>query len=158
MLRQTLLFVGFSGFFVELQELNLCFLYNFNICLLIFFQNYAMQQAFKTMMGQMNSQNNQFNSSAFSPGSSFPFPIPSASGPAAPASSAGTQSQATSASSAFQSSVTVDIPATKVDEAPATNVKDEVEVKNEPKKIGNIQSLLSTSISLLDDMYYLCNL
>ncbi|KAJ1382646.1 UCH-binding domain superfamily [Sesbania bispinosa] len=98
-------------------------------------KKYAMQQAFKTMMGQMNSQSNQFNSGAFSPGSPFPFPMPSASGPAAPASSAGTQSQAPSASSASQSTVTVDIPATKVEAAPSTNVKAEVEIKNEPKKL-----------------------
>lgn len=118
----------------------------YNICLLIFFQKYAMQQAFKTMMGQMNSQSNQFDSAAFSGGSPFPFPMPSppASGPAAHASSAGTQFRAPSTPSASQSTVTVDIPATKVEAAPSTNVKDEGEVKNEPKKIGNLQSLLST--------------
>ncbi|XP_004500418.1 protein TIC 40, chloroplastic [Cicer arietinum] len=99
-------------------------------------KKYAMQQAFKTMMGQMNTQNNPFDSAAFSPGSPFPFPMPSSSGPAAPASSAGTQSQSTSARTASQSTVTVDIPATKVEAAPSTNAKDEVEVKNEPKKIG----------------------
>ncbi|TKY47309.1 TIC 40 [Spatholobus suberectus] len=101
-------------------------------------KKYAMQQAFKTMMGQMNSQQNPFDSAAFSPGSPFPFPfpMPSAAGPTAPASSATTQSRAPSASTASQSTVTVDIPATKVEPAPTTNVKDEVEVKNEPKKIA----------------------
>ncbi|RDX73757.1 Protein TIC 40, chloroplastic, partial [Mucuna pruriens] len=96
-------------------------------------KKYAMQQAFKTMMGQMNSQNNQFDSSAFSPGSPFPFSMPSAAGPTAPAGFATTQSRAPSAS---QSTVTVDIPATEVEATPTTNVKDEVEVKNEPKKIA----------------------
>lgn len=117
-----------------------------------------MQQAFKTMMGQMNSQNNQFGNAAFSPGSPFPFPMPTAAGPTAPASSATTQSRAPSASSASQSTITVDIPAAKVEVAPTTNVKDEVEVKNEPKKIGNLnlESLLSNPISfLLDETYYL---
>jgi hypothetical protein len=120
-----------------------------------------MQQAFKTMMGQMNTQNNPFESGSFSPASPFPFPMPSPSGPAAPASSAGNQSQATSARTASQSTVTVDIPATKVEASPGPdiNVKDEVEVKKEPKKSGNIQSLLRTSVFLmLDDMYYMCNL
>ncbi|KAG4995133.1 hypothetical protein JHK86_031960 [Glycine max] len=99
-------------------------------------KKYAMQQAFKTMMGQMNSQNNQFGNAAFSPGSPFPFPMPTAAGPTAPASSATTQSRAPSASSASQSTITVDLPAAKVEAAPTTNVKDEVELKNEPKKIA----------------------
>lgn len=41
------------------------------------FQKYAMQQAFKTMMGQMDTQNNQ---SGFSSGSPFPFPTTAAPG------------------------------------------------------------------------------
>ncbi|OIW14118.1 hypothetical protein TanjilG_21258 [Lupinus angustifolius] len=104
----------------------------------LFTMKYAMQQAFKTMMGQMNPQSNPFDSAAFSGGSPFPFPMPSpsVSGPAAPTSFAGTQYQAPSASTASRSSVTVDLSATKVEAAPATNVKDEVEVKNEPKKIA----------------------
>lgn len=95
-----------------------------------------MQQAFKTMMGQMNTQNNPFDSGAFSPGSPFPFPMPTPPGPAAPANSTSTQSQASSARTASQSTVTVDIPATKVEASPGPdiNVKDEVEVKSEPKK------------------------
>ncbi|KAK9758144.1 hypothetical protein RND81_01G210500 [Saponaria officinalis] len=44
-------------------------------------KKYAMQQAFKTMMGQMGSQNNQFSNSAFPSGSPFGFPPPSASSP-----------------------------------------------------------------------------
>lgn len=101
-------------------------------------KKYAMQQAFKSMMGQMNTQNNPFDSGAFSSGPPFPFPMPSASGPATPAGFAGNQSQATSTRSTSQSTVTVDIPATKVEAAapaPYINVKEEVEVKNEPKKI-----------------------
>lgn len=116
-----------------------------------------MQQAFKTMMGQMNSQSNQFDNAAFSTGSPFPFPMPSApaSGPTAPASSAGNQSRAPSASSASQSAVTVDVPASKVEAAPATNAKDDVEANNETKKMGNIH-LHSTPISfLLDETYFL---
>lgn len=85
-----------------------------------------MQQAFKTLMGQMNSQNNQFNNAAFSPGSPFPFPSASASGPTT------SPYPATS-----QPSVTVDVPATKVEATSATDVKDETELKKEPKKIGN---------------------
>ncbi|XP_019419004.1 PREDICTED: protein TIC 40, chloroplastic-like [Lupinus angustifolius] len=102
-------------------------------------KKYAMQQAFKTMMGQMNSQTNPFDSAAFS-GSPFPFPTPppSASGPAAPSTFAGFQSQAPFAPTASQSTVTVDahVPASRVEEAPAAYVKDEEEVKNEPKKIA----------------------
>ncbi|KAH9626396.1 hypothetical protein KSS87_009082 [Heliosperma pusillum] len=44
-------------------------------------KKYAMQQAFKSMMGQMGSQNNQFSNSAFPSGSPFGFPPTSASGP-----------------------------------------------------------------------------
>ncbi|XP_027334831.1 protein TIC 40, chloroplastic isoform X2 [Abrus precatorius] len=94
-------------------------------------KKYAMQQAFKTMMGQMSSQNNQFDSAAFSPGSPFPFSMPSASGPSTAA-----ESRAPSAPSAAQSTVTVDVPAAKVEAGPTTNVNDEVEVKKEPKRIA----------------------
>ncbi|KAH7525221.1 protein TIC 40, chloroplastic [Ziziphus jujuba] len=87
-------------------------------------KNYAMQQAFKTLMGQMNTQNNQFNNAAFAPGSPFPFPS-SASGPTT------SSSPATS-----QPSVTVDVPATKVEAATTTHMKDETDVKKEPKKIA----------------------
>jgi len=92
-----------------------------------------MQQAFKTMMGQMNSPNNDFGNAAFSPGSPFPFSMPSAAGPTATA-----QYGAPSTSSGSQSTVTVDIPATKVEATRTTDIKDEVEVQNKPKKIGNL--------------------
>ncbi|KAK6255830.1 hypothetical protein SCA6_017135 [Theobroma cacao] len=86
---------------------------------------YAMQQAFKTMMGQMNTQNNQFSNAAFPLGSPFPFPAPPSPGPV------------TYPSPSSQTAVTVDVPATKVEAAPATapatEVKSETETA-EPKK------------------------
>ncbi|MED6185243.1 Protein TIC 40, chloroplastic [Stylosanthes scabra] len=104
-------------------------------------KKYAMQQAFKTMMGSMgqtNSQNNQFGSSAFPAGSPFPFPVPPppASGPTSSAGSEGTQSRSPSTPSSSRSTVTVDVSATKVEAPATTNVKDEEEVKNEPKKMA----------------------
>ncbi|EOY03909.1 Hydroxyproline-rich glycoprotein family protein isoform 2 [Theobroma cacao] len=88
-------------------------------------KKYAMQQAFKTMMGQMNTQNNQFSNAAFPLGSPFPFPAPPSPGPV------------TSPSPSSQTAVTVDVPATKVEAAPATapatEVKSETETA-EPKK------------------------
>ncbi|XP_050385454.1 protein TIC 40, chloroplastic [Argentina anserina] len=94
-------------------------------------KQYAMQQALKTMMGQMNTQNDQFSSAAFSPGSPFPFP-------AAPASPSASGFSAPSQSSSY-----TDVSATNVDKspppppasssiasAPVTDVKDE----EEPKK------------------------
>ena len=53
-----------------------CILANLHLIICFFFQKYAMQQAMKTLMGQMDSQNNQFGNAAFSPGSPFPFPPP----------------------------------------------------------------------------------
>ncbi|KAK8650912.1 hypothetical protein V6N13_140533 [Hibiscus sabdariffa] len=89
-------------------------------------KKYAMEQAFKTTMGQMNTQNNQFGNAAFPSGSPFPFPTPPSQGPVTsppPPSS--------------QSRVTVDVPATKVEAAPttdpATKGKGETETA-EPKK------------------------
>lgn len=66
-----------------------------------------MQQAFKTLMGQMNTQDGQFNNAAFPPGSPFPFPSAPASGPFA------SPFPATSQHS------TVDVSATRVDATPA---------------------------------------
>ncbi|XP_058008141.1 LOW QUALITY PROTEIN: protein TIC 40, chloroplastic [Hevea brasiliensis] len=104
---------------------------------------YAMQQAFKTMMNQTNTQNNQFTNPAF-----FPSPIPPASGPSSSPSyptpstsgTASSPSYSTSSGSlgssspppvASQSAVTVDVPveATKV-----TDAKDETKIKKETKK------------------------
>ncbi|XP_039043572.1 protein TIC 40, chloroplastic-like [Hibiscus syriacus] len=88
-------------------------------------KKYAMQQAFKTMMGQMNTKNNQFGNAAFPSGSPFPFPTPPSQGPV------------TSPPPPYQSKVTVDVPATKVESAPitdpATNGKSETET-TVPKK------------------------
>ncbi|XP_041014713.1 protein TIC 40, chloroplastic-like isoform X3 [Juglans microcarpa x Juglans regia] len=89
-----------------------------------YLKKYAMQQAFKTLMGQMNSQNNQFNNASFSSGSPFPFPMPS---------TPGFSTSPTPATS--EPAVTVDVPATNVDAAPATVVKEETEVKEESKKL-----------------------
>lgn len=85
-----------------------------------------MQQAFKTLMGQMNTQNNQFSNAAFSPGSPFPFPQPT--NPTSDATSTST--------SAASQSVTVDVPATKVEDPPSADVKETVEPEKEPKKYG----------------------
>ncbi|CAI9114817.1 OLC1v1015627C4 [Oldenlandia corymbosa var. corymbosa] len=87
-------------------------------------KKYAMQQAFKTMMGQMSTQNNQFSNAAFSPNSPFPFATtPSATTPASP--------PPTSTQSA-----TVDVAATKVEEPPATDIKDDSEPRKQPKKFA----------------------
>ncbi|KAI4307743.1 hypothetical protein L6164_030897 [Bauhinia variegata] len=99
-------------------------------------KKYAMQQAFKTMMGQMNSQSSPFNNASFSPASSYPFPMPSTPGPAAPSAyPSAPQSQAPLSSGVPQAAVTVDVPAKKVEAPPATDVKEETEVKTETKKI-----------------------
>ncbi|KAK9989147.1 hypothetical protein SO802_029386 [Lithocarpus litseifolius] len=88
-------------------------------------KKYAMQQAFKTLMGQMDTQNNQFNNAAFPSGSSFPFPMPSAPAPST-----------SPAPAASQPVVTVDVPATNVQAAPAPVLNYEEEVKQEPKKVA----------------------
>ncbi|KAK9038935.1 hypothetical protein V6N11_023776 [Hibiscus sabdariffa] len=86
----------------------------------LFTWNYAMQQAFKTMMGQMNTQNNQFNDTAFPPGSPFPFPAPPSAGPATPR------------SPSSQPAVTVDASASKIEATSVTYPTTEVKsVKNE---------------------------
>ncbi|KAK9109815.1 hypothetical protein Sjap_017875 [Stephania japonica] len=84
-------------------------------------KKYAMQQALKTMMGQMSPESSKFNSAAFSPRSPFPFP---ASGPLSPVVSP--------SPSPPQSAVTVDVPVTKVEAAPASEVGS-TEIKDEPK-------------------------
>ncbi|KAL6961950.1 hypothetical protein U1Q18_036909 [Sarracenia purpurea var. burkii] len=101
-----------------------------------YLKKYAMQQAFKTLMGQMDSQNSQFNNAAFSPGSPFPFPTPSVSGSVASPSFPTSPEfmPATSPSPVtVQSALTVDVAATKVENPPATDVKDITETE-EPKK------------------------
>ena len=96
-----------------------------------------MQQAFKSLTEQMNTQNNQFNP-AFSARPPFPF-SPS------PASQPSTSPSPT----ASQSAITVDIPATEVEAAPTTDVGkeketdflEEREIKEETKKYGMTESL-----------------
>lgn len=122
-------------------------------------KKYAMQQAFKTMMGQMGSQNNQFNNAAFPSGANFPFPpqgtnwpassagTASGSGPATSswtASSFGTSTTsgpatspepAVSASSvSSQDAVTVDASPSNVGTSQAMDVKDDAEIKTEERK------------------------
>eukprot|EP00262_Sarcandra_glabra_P004151 TRINITY_DN15134_c0_g1_i1.p1 TRINITY_DN15134_c0_g1~~TRINITY_DN15134_c0_g1_i1.p1 ORF type:complete len:432 (-),score=87.71 TRINITY_DN15134_c0_g1_i1:327-1622(-) len=87
-------------------------------------KKYAMQQAFKTLMGQMTPENSQFSNAAFSPGSPFPFPMSSTAAPAASSPSP----------VASQPVVTIDVPATKVEAKPAVEVRDDTEVKTEPKR------------------------
>lgn len=125
----------------------------------------AMQQAFKTMMGQMDSQNNQFTNPGFSPGSSpgSPFPFPT---PAAPGSSPGspfsfpppppTRSSAATSGPASQRTVTVDVPPTKTEAPPVpTSSKDDVESVDEPKKSAFVdvspEETLKTSFEKLEE-------
>ncbi|XP_055833222.1 protein TIC 40, chloroplastic [Solanum dulcamara] len=102
-----------------------------------YLKKYAMQQAFKTMMGQMNNQNSQFSNTAFSPGSPFPFPFPpppvssqASSSPPPPTAS----TSSTPSSSFAPQPVTVDVSATKVEEPPTVKVKNDTEAETEPKK------------------------
>lgn len=89
-----------------------------------------MQQAFKTLMGQMPSGNGQFSNVAFTPGSPFPFPTASQSTPTASPSPPPFASQPV---------VTVDVSATKVEASTVTEVRDDSETRKEPtepKKFG----------------------
>ncbi|KAI5668125.1 hypothetical protein M9H77_17978 [Catharanthus roseus] len=83
---------------------------------------YAMQQAIKTVMGQIPTQNNQFSNAGFSPNVPFPFPPPPAS------------STATSPPPTVSQPVTVDVSASKVEESTATETKDSSEQNQQPKK------------------------
>lgn len=94
-----------------------------------YLKKYAMQQAFKTMMGQMDAQNNQFTNAAFSPGTPFPFPPPPAPGPPPAPSPAASSSQPAS-----QRTVILDAPVTKPESPPASDVKSDTKVDKEPKK------------------------
>uniref|UniRef100_A0A165XK54 Protein TIC 40, chloroplastic n=1 Tax=Daucus carota subsp. sativus TaxID=79200 RepID=A0A165XK54_DAUCS len=89
-------------------------------------KKYAMQQAFKTLMGQMDSQNNQFSNQfgnpSFPAGSNFPFPPPQPSSPA------------TSSSPVASRNATVDIPVTKVEAPPTTVVNEDRESKPKSNK------------------------
>lgn len=139
-------------FFVSYVEANECSYKNsikpdpscvltISACCFPCFQKYAMQQALKTMMGQMNGQNSQFSNTAFSPGPGspfpFPFPPPPVSGPASSSPPPPTASSSSTPSASFASQpVTVDVSATKVEEPPTVNVKNDKEAEKEPKKNG----------------------
>lgn len=116
-----------------------------------------MQQAFKTMMDQMNPQSNQFNNTSFPPGSPFPFPMPGApastpsSPPAASGSSVTVDVAASRVEAATPTMKTEEVPPTsKVEPATSTDVKDEAEKKEEIKKYGNIELIISDTY---DDFY-----
>ncbi|KAL8162408.1 hypothetical protein V2J09_013897 [Rumex salicifolius] len=117
-----------------------------------YLKNYAMQQAFKTMMGQMGSQNSQFGNSAFpagspfsyppsttggtnSPGSSFTFPPSSATQPASQTVTTTTSRPVTTPSSSFSKSA-ITLNATSTEAAQVTDVKVDEEMKFESKKIA----------------------
>ncbi|KAL4184004.1 hypothetical protein AMTRI_Chr11g157860 [Amborella trichopoda] len=87
-------------------------------------KKYAMQQAFKTMMGQMSSNNSQFSGAGFPPGPPFPFPPTSPSGTPA----------ASPTPFASKSAVTVDVTASDVAPASSTvEVKEDTKTKKQTK-------------------------
>ncbi|KAL9686100.1 hypothetical protein QQ045_023555 [Rhodiola kirilowii] len=88
-------------------------------------KNYAMQQAFKSMMGQMDPQNKPFGQAPFPAGSPFPFPTPPVPPPAGmyhPVSS--------------QPAVTVDVSASKVEVAPSSDVTEANKEERETNKFA----------------------
>ncbi|KAF5737813.1 protein TIC 40 chloroplastic-like isoform X2 [Tripterygium wilfordii] len=88
----------------------------------LFSWKYAMQQAMKTLMGQINPQNSPFDSAGFPSSSPFPFAMPTTS-PSPPAS---------------QPALMMDIPATKVEAVPTIEVKEErkdEQGKDETRKV-----------------------
>lgn len=99
-------------------------------------QQYALQQAFKTMMGQAAPENGR--NATFPQGSPFPFP------PTPPPISSTTSPSFSSIPSpahiASQSAVTVDVSSTKVEVTPLAKVDDELEIKKEEKKYGILLS------------------
>ncbi|ONK77395.1 uncharacterized protein A4U43_C02F6090 [Asparagus officinalis] len=99
-------------------------------------KQYAMQQAFKTMMGQAAPQNSQFSNAAFPQGSPFPFPPTSASVSSTPSPSFSNIPSVTHVAS--QPAVTVDVSTTKVEATPPAEVKDEPATQKEEKKYAFI--------------------
>ncbi|XP_022992988.1 protein TIC 40, chloroplastic-like isoform X1 [Cucurbita maxima] len=79
-----------------------------------YLKKYAMQQAFKTMMSQMNSQNTPMSNSTQPFGSPFPVPPTFATGTAV-------------SPSVSETAASIDVTATKVEDEPVTNVKSETE-------------------------------
>ncbi|KAD4585674.1 hypothetical protein R6Q59_035810 [Mikania micrantha] len=132
-----------------------------------YLKKYAMQQAFKTMMGQMDTQNNQFSNAGFTPGSPFPFPsAPRSPPPGSPfpfSTSTAPGSSATSAphsaattAPASQRTVTVDVPPTKTEAPPAeVDSKDDFESPKEPKKSAFIdvspEETMKTSFEKIEE-------
>ncbi|KAJ0776371.1 putative Heat shock chaperonin-binding, UCH-binding domain superfamily, STI1 [Helianthus annuus] len=126
-----------------------------------------MQQAFKTMMGQMDAQNNQSANAGFSPGSPFPFPPPASPGspPGSPFPFPTPTSQSSAATSApaSQRTLTVDVPPTKIEATPTpteaisapTEAKDNFESPQEPKKSAFVdvspEETLKTSFEKLEE-------
>ncbi|KAK1310473.1 hypothetical protein QJS10_CPA08g01241 [Acorus calamus] len=99
-----------------------------------YLKKYAMQQAFKSMMGQMSQDNSQFSNAPFSPGQPFPFPTNPSQPfpfPTAPTSPYMAPSPTPAAS---QPAAAVDVQATQVDSVPTTDVKEDTETREEVKK------------------------
>ncbi|KAK9069925.1 hypothetical protein SSX86_010323 [Deinandra increscens subsp. villosa] len=128
-------------------------------CSYCYLEKYAMQQAFKTMMGQMDTQNNQFANAGFSPGSPFPFPTPGAPGspPGSPFSfpTSSTPGPAATSAPASRTTVTVDVPP-KTEASPAQASSEvEFESPKEPKKSAftdvSPEETLKTSFEKLEE-------
>ncbi|KAK1288819.1 hypothetical protein QJS10_CPB19g00072 [Acorus calamus] len=99
-----------------------------------YLKKYAMQQAFKSMMGQMSQDNSQFSNAPFPPVQPFPFPTNPTQPfpfPTAPTSPYMTPSPTPAAS---QPAAAVDVQATQVDAVPTTDVKEDTETREEVKK------------------------
>lgn len=92
-------------------------------------KQYAMQQAFKTMMGQTIPQNGQISNTAFPQGPPFPFPLTPPSASSTPFSNLTSPTRIAS-----QPAVTVDVPSKKVEATPPVEVRYETDIKEEPKK------------------------
>ncbi|XP_071685608.1 protein TIC 40, chloroplastic-like isoform X1 [Rutidosis leptorrhynchoides] len=124
-----------------------------------YLQKYATQQAVRMMMGQMNTQNNQFSNTGFSPGSPFPFPTPAEPGSSAkspfPFPTPTSQGSAAASGPASQRTVTVDVPPKKIETPPApAHSKDDFE-SSEPKKSAFVdvspEETLKTSFEKLEE-------
>ncbi|ONK57691.1 uncharacterized protein A4U43_C09F3080 [Asparagus officinalis] len=95
-------------------------------------KQYAMQQAFKAMMGQSAPQGGQFSNATFPQGSPFQFPPKPPSGSSTPSPSFSSSPSPSRVSS--QAAVTVDVPATEVEASSPTEVGDEPQIRKEQKK------------------------
>ncbi|XP_022141409.1 protein TIC 40, chloroplastic isoform X2 [Momordica charantia] len=85
-----------------------------------YLKKYAMQQAFKTMMSQMNSQNSPISNPPQSSGPSFPIPLTFGTGTTAPP-------------SVSEPNASIDVTATKVEDEPVSNVTNGAEIKESKK-------------------------